>query len=113
MVVAPKELSLTYFDQLDREIFERGIRKRIKLTDTGYTGVAEVISGGMAFYFSMLDSESPMHGYLKENTKVLPFTDFEARLETVLIWHRDRASGGDLDEIIEAAREVFAEPLHV
>lgn len=112
-IVAPQEIRAAYFDQLDREMFERGIKKRIKLTDAGYGGIAEVVSSGMAFYFSMLDPESPMHGYAMENTKVLPFTDFEPRLETVLIWRRDRASGGDLDELIEAAREVFASPLHI
>ncbi|MGX5187682.1 LysR family transcriptional regulator [Streptomyces avermitilis] len=112
-VVAPQEIRSAYFDQLDREMFERGIRKRIKLTDAGYGGIAEVVSSGMAFYFSMLDPESPMHGYAMENTKVLPFTDFEPRLETVLIWRRDRVSGGDLDELIEVAREVFADPLHI
>ncbi|MGV9249041.1 LysR family transcriptional regulator [Streptomyces sp. NPDC003710] len=112
-IVAPKEISAAYFDQLDRELCERGIKKRIKLTDTGYAGVAQVISSGMAFYFSILDTESPMHRYAMENTKVLPFMDFEPRLDTALIWRRDRASGGDLDELIEAAREVFADPLHV
>ncbi|WP_392757389.1 LysR family transcriptional regulator [Streptomyces sp. LN590] len=112
-VVAPHEVRSAYFDQLDREIFERGIRKRIKLTDAGYGGIAEIISSGMAFHFVMLDPESPMHGYAMENTKVLPLTDFEPRLETALIWRRDRASGGDLDELIEAAREVFADPLHI
>jgi DNA-binding transcriptional LysR family regulator len=112
-VVAPKEIRPTYFEQLDREISERGIRKRIKLTDTGYGGIAEIISSGMAFYFSQLNPGSPMHGYAMENTKVLPVTDFEPRLETVLIWRCDRASGGDLDELIEVAREVFAEPLHI
>jgi DNA-binding transcriptional LysR family regulator len=112
-VIAPQEIRSAYFDQLDREISERGIRKRIKLTDSGYGGIAEVVSSGMAFYFAMLDPESPMHGYAMENTTVLPFTDFEPRLETVLIWRRDRASGGDLDELIAAAREIFSIPLHV
>ncbi|WP_351232376.1 LysR family transcriptional regulator [Streptomyces sp. NPDC002133] len=112
-IVAPKDVRPAYFEQLDQEMAERGIRKRITLTDTGYGGIAELISNGMAFYFSMLDPESPLHGYAMENTKVLPFTDFEAQLDTVLIWRRDRASGGDLDELVEAAREVFAEPLHV
>lgn len=112
-VVPPKEVGLAYFDQLDREMAERGIKKRITLTDTGYDGVAEIVSSGIAFYFTMLDPESPIHGYAKANTKVLPFTDFKPRLETVLIWRRDRACGGDLDELIEAAREVFEAPLHL
>ncbi|MFE4964530.1 LysR family transcriptional regulator [Streptomyces sp. NPDC056660] len=111
-VVPPKEIGLAYFDQLDREMAELGVKKRITLTDTGYGGVAEIVSSGIAFYFTMLDPESPMHGYAQANTKVLPFTDFEPRLETVLIWRRDRGRGGDLDELVEAAREVFAAPLH-
>ncbi|MFD9006439.1 LysR family transcriptional regulator [Streptomyces sp. NPDC059582] len=112
-VVAPQEMRAAYFEQLDRELSERGIKKRIKLTDSGYGGIAEVISSGMAFYLSMLDPENPMHGYTLENVRVLPFTDFKPSLDTVLIWRRDRASGGDLDELIAAAREVFAEPLHI
>ncbi|MCT9113648.1 LysR family transcriptional regulator [Streptomyces mirabilis] len=112
-VVPPKEIGLAYFDQLDREMAERGIKKRITLTDTGYGGVAEIVSSGIAFYFTIIDAESPMHGYAKANTKVLPLTDFEPRLETVLIWRRDRARGGDLDELVETAREVFGAPLHL
>ncbi|MFD3455564.1 LysR family transcriptional regulator [Streptomyces sp. NPDC058691] len=112
-IVAPKEGRPSYFDQLDRELFERGVRKRIDLTDTDYSGIAEIISNGMAFYFSLLNPDSPLHGYARKNTRVLPFTDFERRLETVLIWRRDRASGGDLDELVDMAREVFAEPFHV
>lgn len=112
-IVAPKEGRPAYFDELDRELFERGVRKRIDLTDTDYSGIAEIVSSGMAFYFSLLDPESPLHGYARKNTRVLPFTDFERRLDTALIWRRDRASDGDLDELVDAAREVFAEPLHV
>ncbi|WP_435220410.1 LysR family transcriptional regulator [Streptomyces sp. Tue6028] len=111
-VVAPHEIRSAYFDQLDRELLERGIKKRIKLSDAGHGGIAEIVSSGMAFYFSMLDPGSPMHGFAMENTKVLPFSDFEAQLETALIWRHDRASGGDLDELVETAREVFADPLH-
>ncbi|MDX3071554.1 LysR family transcriptional regulator [Streptomyces sp. MI02-7b] len=112
-VVAPKEGRPAYFDELDREIFERGIRKRIDLTDTDYSGIAEIVSSGMAFSFSLLDPDSPLHGYARKNTRVLPFTDFERRLETVLVWRRDRARDGDLDELVAMARKVFAEPLHV
>jgi DNA-binding transcriptional LysR family regulator len=113
LIVAPNEIRSTYIDQLDREIFERGIRKRIRLTDAGFGGIAETVSSGVAFYFAILNPDSPLHGYALENTKVLPFTDFEAQLETALIWRRERASGGDLDEITEAAREVFADPIHI
>ncbi|MEU4091510.1 LysR family transcriptional regulator [Streptomyces sp. NPDC026673] len=112
-VISPREIRPTCFELLDREMAERGVRKRIKLTDTGYDGIAEVVSGGMAFYFSILNSESPMHGYAMANTLVLPFEDFDPLLETALIWRRDRAAAGDLDKLVEAAREVFADPLHV
>jgi DNA-binding transcriptional LysR family regulator len=112
-VVPPKEIGLAYFDQLDLEMAERGIKKRITLTDTGYDGIAEIVSSGIAFYVTMLDPESPMHGYAKANTKVLSFTDFEPVLETSLIWRRDRACDGDLDGLVDAAREVFAAPLHL
>ncbi|MEO6089018.1 MAG: LysR substrate-binding domain-containing protein, partial [Umezawaea sp.] len=110
-VATPAEITPAYFDKLDRELAERGITKRVKLTDTGYGGAAEVISNGMAFSISMVDPKSPMHGYGLENMAVLPFTDFQPRLDTGLLWLRDRANGGDLDELVAAAREVFAEPL--
>ncbi|MGA6162665.1 LysR family transcriptional regulator [Amycolatopsis magusensis] len=110
-VATPAEITPAYFDQLDRELFERGIRKRIKLADTGYGGASEIISTGMAFSVSMLDPESPMSGYRLDNVTVLPFTDFQPRLDTGLVWQRDRAHGGDLDELVAAAREVFAGPL--
>ncbi|GAB2747611.1 LysR family transcriptional regulator [Amycolatopsis magusensis] len=110
-VATPAEITPAYFDQLDRELFERGIRKRIKLADTGYGGASEIISTGMAFSVSMLDPESPMSGYRLDNVTVLPFTDFRPRLDTGLVWQHDRAHGGDLDELVAAAREVFAEPL--
>ncbi|GAB1641371.1 LysR family transcriptional regulator [Krasilnikovia sp. MM14-A1259] len=110
-VALPSELTPAYFDQLDRELSDHGIKKRIKLTDTGYAGIAEVISSGTSFSVSMLDAKSPMHGYQLENTMLLPFADFRPRLDTGLFWLRDRASGGDLDQLIDAAREVFADPL--
>ncbi|UJW28393.1 LysR family transcriptional regulator [Saccharothrix sp. AJ9571] len=110
-VATPAEITPAYFDQLDRELFERGIRKRIKLADTGYGGVSEIISTGMAFSISMLDPGSPMSGYRLDNVTVLPFTDFRPRLDTGLVWQHDRAHGGDLDELVAAAREVFAGPL--
>ncbi|MGC7099575.1 LysR family transcriptional regulator [Amycolatopsis lurida] len=110
-VATPSEITPAYFDQLDRELSDRGIRERIKLADAGYGGVSEIISSGMAFSISMLDSRSPMSGYRLENVTVLPFVDFAPRLDTGLVWRRDRARGGDLDELADVAREVFAEPL--
>jgi DNA-binding transcriptional LysR family regulator len=110
-VATPAEITPAYFEKLDRELFERGITKRIKLTDAAYAGISEIISGGMAFSISMLDPKSPMHGYSLDNVKALPFADFRPRLDTGLLWRRDRADGGDLDELVTAARKVFAEPL--
>ncbi|MEV7394277.1 LysR family transcriptional regulator [Streptomyces sp. NPDC091215] len=112
-IVAPHEIRSAYFDQLDGEMSARGIRKRIKLTDSDYGGIAELVSSGMAFYFSILNPDNPMRGYVMENTTVLPITDFKPTLNTVLIWRRDRADGGDLARLVTAAREVFAESLHI
>jgi hypothetical protein len=70
------------------------------------------VSSGLAFSISMLDSRSPVHNYRLDNVAVLPFSDFHPHLETGLIWRKDRANGGDLEEVVVAAREVFAEPLH-
>ena len=111
-VASPEELMPTYFEQLDRQFSELGIKKRIRLSNTGYGGVSEVISSGLAFSISMLDEKSPMHGYRLDNVISLPFQDFEPRLDTGLLWRRDRGEHGDLTELVTAAREVFAEPLN-
>jgi DNA-binding transcriptional LysR family regulator len=111
-VAPPKEVRLAYFDVLDHALAEAGVRNRLELTDTGYNGVAEVISGGMAFCISILAPENPIHGYQLENVTVLPFTDFHPRLETALVWRRDRADG-DLKNLVAAAREIFDELLTV
>lgn len=110
--VIPREIRPPFFDQIDSDLFANGIKKRIQLTDTGYTGVAEVISAGKAFYFSIIDPESPVHAYELEDVGVLPVVDYCPRLETALIWRRDRASDGDLGGLVEAVREVFSEPLN-
>ncbi|MEV7320780.1 LysR family transcriptional regulator [Streptomyces sp. NPDC093970] len=112
-IVAPHEIRSAYFDQLDGEMSARGIRKRIKLTDSDFGGIAELVSSGIAFYFSLLNPDNPMHGYAMENTTVLPLTDFKPSLNTVLVWRKDRADGGDLARLVTAAREVFAETRHV
>lgn len=108
---APEELMPAYFEQLDRQLFELGIRKRIQLSNTGYQGTSEIVSSGLGFSVSMLDEDSAMRGYQLENMAVLPFEDFRAQLDTGLLWRRDRGENGDLEEIIEAAREVFAAPI--
>jgi DNA-binding transcriptional LysR family regulator len=111
-VASPAEMLPAYFDQLDRQLNELGIKKRIKLSNTGYGGISELISEGLAFSISMLDEKSPMQGYRLENVLALPFTDFQPRLDTGLLWRRDRGEHGDLTGLVAAAREVFAEPLN-
>lgn len=108
---SPEEMMPAYFEQLDRQLHELGIKKRIQLSNTGYQGTSEIVSSGLGFSVSMLDEDSAMSGYRLENMAVLPFEDFRAQLDTGLLWRRDRGAGGDLAEIIEAAREVFAEPI--
>ncbi|WIY01810.1 LysR family transcriptional regulator [Amycolatopsis mongoliensis] len=111
-VASPGEITPAYFDQLDHQLNELGVKKRIRLTNTGYGGTSEIISSGEAFSISMLDGKSPMHGYRLDNVIVLPFTDFRPQLDTGLLWRRDR-SDGDLRELVEAAKEIFAEPLTI
>jgi len=109
-VAGPQEITPAYFEQLDHQLSELGVKKRVKLSSTDYGGTSEIISGGSVFSISMLDPRSPMHGYGVENVTALPFTDFHPRLDTGLLWRRDRAAG-DLRELVEAVREVFAAPL--
>ncbi len=108
---SPEEMMPAYFEQLDRQLHELGIKKRIQLSNTGYQGTSEIVSSGLGFSVSMLDEDSAMSGYRLENMAVLPFEDFRAQLDTGLLWRHDRGAGGDLADIIEAAREVFAEPI--
>ncbi|MEV6041317.1 LysR family transcriptional regulator [Nonomuraea sp. NPDC052116] len=107
----PAEMTPAYFKQLDGQLSELGLKERIKLTGRSYDGLTEIISGGLAFSIAMLDDKSPIHQYGMENVAVLPFADFHPRLDTGLLWRRDRAHGGDLEELVEVAREIFAEPL--
>jgi DNA-binding transcriptional LysR family regulator len=109
-VASPGEIVPAYFEQLDHQLNELGVKKRIRLTNTGYGGTSEIISSGEAFSISMLDDKSPMHGYRLDNVIVLPFTDFRPQLDTGLLWRRDRTEG-DLRELVDAAKEIFAEPL--
>ncbi|MDX8028622.1 LysR family transcriptional regulator [Lentzea sp. BCCO 10_0856] len=108
---SPEEITPAYFEQLDRQLAELGIKKRIQLSNTGYQGTSEIVSSGLGFSVSMLDEGSAMRGYQLENMAVLPFEDFRAQLDTGLLWRRDRGDSGDLAEIVRAAREVFVEPL--
>ncbi|MEU0879216.1 LysR family transcriptional regulator [Lentzea sp. NPDC005914] len=108
---SPEEMVPVYFEQLDRQLDELGIKKRIQLSNTGYQGISEIVSSGLGFSVSMLDEDSAMSGYRLENMVVLPFEDFRAQLDTGLLWRHDRGVDGDLADIIEAAREVFAEPI--
>ncbi|WP_206790488.1 LysR family transcriptional regulator [Amycolatopsis sp. MtRt-6] len=109
-VASPEEITPAYFDQLDHQLNELGVKKRIRLTNTGYGGTSEIISSGEAFSISMLDARSPMHGYRLDNVIVLPFTDFRPQLDTGLLWRRDRTDG-DLRDLVNAAKGIFAEPL--
>ena len=108
---SPEEMTPAYFEQLDRQLAELGIKKRIQLSNTGYQGTSEIVSSGLGFSVSMLDEDSAMRGYRLENMAVLPFEDFRAQLDTGLLWRRDRDGDGDLAEIVAAAEEVFAEPI--
>lgn len=107
----PEEMMPAYFEQLDRQLHELGIKKRIQLSNTGYQGTSEIVSSGLGFSVSMLDEDSAMRGYQLDNMVVLPFEDFRAQLDTGLLWRRDRGTNGDLEEIIETAREIFPEPI--
>ncbi|WUQ62493.1 LysR family transcriptional regulator [Streptomyces canus] len=110
---ASPDITPAYFDQLDRQLSELGVKKRIKITHAGFGAASEVISSGLAFSISMLDEKSPMHGYGIENVTVLPFTDFHPRLETALLWNRDRGDCGDLEELVTTVREIFSEPIQI
>lgn len=108
---SPAEMVPAYFEQLDRHLAELGIKKRIQLSNTGYAGVSEVVSSGLAFTISMLDEDSPMRRLHLDNVAILPFADFRAQLDTGLLWRTDRGEHGDLAEIVQTAKEIFAEPL--
>ena len=108
---SPSAVTNAYFRGLDRQLHELGIRKRVELGGATFEGVAEIVAGGLAFSISMLDERSPIRNHLLGNVALLPFSDFHPRLETGLLWRRDRARGGDLEEVVAIAREVFAEPL--
>ncbi|MGW2615065.1 LysR family transcriptional regulator [Streptomyces sp. NPDC001500] len=111
-VVSPTAVTTAYFRGLDQQLSELGIRKRIEINSATFDGVSEIVASGLAFSVSMLDSRSPVQNYRLGNVTVLPFSDFHPRLDTGLIWRKDRSQGGDLAELAAMAREVFTEPLH-
>nr|WP_245574144.1 LysR family transcriptional regulator [Amycolatopsis nigrescens] len=111
-IPSPSDATPTYFEQLDARLDAAGVKKRIRLPGTGYSGIAELVSSGIAFSITMLDPDSPMHLYRLDNVTVLPFTEFAPELRTGLLWHRERAErGADLAPLIAAAQEIFAEEL--
>jgi DNA-binding transcriptional LysR family regulator len=107
----PAVMANVFFRRLDRQLSDLGVKKRIELSATAYEGVSEIVSGGLAFTVSMLNSKSPMWNYALDNVAVVPFCDFDPRLVTGLLWRKDRADGGDLEELVAPAREIFAESL--
>ncbi|MFC9125625.1 LysR family transcriptional regulator [Streptomyces sp. NPDC057099] len=109
---SPTAVTNAYFRGLDQQLSDLGIKKRIELSSVTFDGVSEIVASGLAFSVSMLDSRSPVQNYRLDNVTVLPFSDFHPMLETGLFWRKDRADGGDLEEVVAAAREVFTEPLH-
>jgi DNA-binding transcriptional LysR family regulator len=111
-VGSPTAATSAYFRGLDQQLSELGIKKRIEISGPTFDGVSEIVSSGLGFSISMLDRRSPVQSYGLDNVAVLPFSDFHPRLETGLIWRKDRGQGGDLEEVVAVAREVFAEPLH-
>ncbi len=110
---SPAAATTAYFRGLDQQLSDLGIKKRIRLSSVTFDGVSEIVSSGLAFSVSMLDPRSPMQNYRLENVAVLPFSDFDPCLDTGLLWRKDRADGGDLEEVVAVAREIFAEPLQI
>ncbi|MEU7218373.1 LysR family transcriptional regulator [Nocardia iowensis] len=98
------------FERLQRELLDRGIKK-LDVKDLSSEGVFEIIAGGTAFSFTILDPKSPVHGPRMDDVLVLPLTDLQPILETGLIWVRARAEGGDLQQFVDVAGELFANPL--
>ncbi len=111
-VVSPAGVTTAYFRGLDQQLSELGIKKRIEISSTTFDGISEIVSSALAFSISMLDDRSPVRNFHLDNVTILPITDFHPRLETGLLWRKDRGESGDLQEVVHTVREVFAEPLH-
>ncbi|MFJ6787358.1 LysR family transcriptional regulator [Streptomyces angustmyceticus] len=100
------------FDEIDARLNSAGLKKRIRINSSDYAGTSELVSGGLAFSLTMLSPESPMHSYRLDNVKVVPVVDFRPELATGLLFRKDRAeSGGDLADLVAAARRIFADEL--
>ncbi|MDT0459322.1 LysR family transcriptional regulator [Streptomyces sp. DSM 41527] len=111
VATAPEALP-AYFDEIDARLNSAGLKKRIRINSSDYAGTSELVSGGLAFSMTMLSPESPMQLYRLDNVKVLPVADFQPELATGLLFRTDRAEpGGDLEELVTAARRIFAEEL--
>ncbi|MFE0190134.1 LysR family transcriptional regulator [Streptomyces sp. NPDC058989] len=111
-VATAPEAMPAYFDEIDARLNSAGVRKRIRINSSDYSGTSELVSGGIAFSLTMLSAESPMHLYRLDNVTVLPVVDFPAELTTGLLFRKDRAEpGGDLEELVTEARGIFAERL--
>lgn len=111
-IASPADATPAYFEQLDAYLSASGVKKRLRMNTTGYEGVTELISSGIAFSVSMLDPKSPMHLYRLDNVAVLPFDDFSPKLTTGLLWRKDRAEpGADLEDLIRQTRIIFDQPL--
>lgn len=110
----PGDGNTSYFAELDSRLDAAGIKKRIRLNTTDYVGIAELISSGIAFSITMLDTRSPMHRYTTDNVTVLPVTELNPSLVTGLTWRKDRAApDGDLADLVAEAHTVFASPISV
>ncbi|MFB9905716.1 LysR family transcriptional regulator [Allokutzneria oryzae] len=108
-VPSPPDSTPAYFQRLDSHLDEAGVRKRLQLNQVDYAGIAEIISSGLAFSVTIIEPDSPMHLYQRENLALLPFSDFDPRLSTALVWHADRAKEGTyLHDLIETAKRIFA-----
>ncbi|MFC9228697.1 LysR family transcriptional regulator [Streptomyces decoyicus] len=111
-VATAPEAMPAYFDEIDARLNSAGLKKRIRINSSDYAGTSELVSGGIAFSMTMLSPDSPMHLYRLDNVTVLPVDDFQAELATGLLFREDRAGpGGDLEELVTAARRIFAEEL--
>ncbi len=111
-VATAPEAMPAYFDEIDARLNSAGLKKRIRINSSDYAGTSELVSGGIAFSMTMLSPDSPMHLYRLDNVTVLPVDDFQAELATGLLFREDRAGpGGDLEELVTAARRIFADEL--
>ncbi|GAB2988092.1 LysR family transcriptional regulator [Amycolatopsis acidiphila] len=107
-ISTPSDSTPAYFEEIDAQLNAAGVKKRLRLSQGDYSGIAELVSSGIAFSISMLDPASPMQLYRLDNTVTLPFADLDPHLRTALAWRRERAEpGGELAPLIAKAREAF------